>query len=104
MNRVSARTVLSPRQAQVFELLEQGLLVKQIADRLAISTNTTKKHLQKIYRKCQARSAREAIHFCRPNPRTAPQPILASTTATPHKESIRPPVGANLVANPAWLA
>lgn len=65
MQQVCGAWRLSTRQAQVLELVEHGLLAKEIAARLGISQNTINKHLQKLYRKCHARNAREAIHFCR---------------------------------------
>ena len=65
LSQIVPQIRLSPQQARIMELLEEGRLVKEIGDRLGISVNTTKKHLQKIYRKAGAGTAREAIHLCR---------------------------------------
>jgi DNA-binding NarL/FixJ family response regulator len=62
---------LSPRQGEVFQLLEAGFLLKEIADYLGLSVNTVKKHGTAIRRKCgNAHNARTAIHnFYQPRQR-----------------------------------
>jgi len=51
---------LSAREEQFLELLVVGLSYKQIADRLAVSIDSTRKHLQSIYRKLHINSRSEA--------------------------------------------
>ena|SRR3989338_3843084 len=52
---------LSPRQCEVLELLCQGLPNKQIAQRLALSENTVRVHVQAVYGVLQVTSRSEAI-------------------------------------------
>jgi len=52
---------LSPRELEVLSFINQGLRNKQIADQLAISLSTVKRHLQNIYQKLQVSSRTEAI-------------------------------------------
>ena len=47
-------------EEQFLELLVVGLSYKQIADRLAVSIDSTRKHLQSIYRKLHINSRSEA--------------------------------------------
>ena len=41
----------TPRELEVFELVVDGLVVTEIAERLVISQGTVKAHLHRIYRK-----------------------------------------------------
>lgn len=52
---------LTPREAQALELMRHGLTNKQIAERLAISANTVKKHLASAFEKCGLRHRRQAL-------------------------------------------
>jgi DNA-binding NarL/FixJ family response regulator len=52
---------LSDREAQVLELLSQGLIYKEIADKLAISYETVHTYIRRIYEKLQVRTRTEAI-------------------------------------------
>jgi DNA-binding NarL/FixJ family response regulator len=52
---------LSKREQEIIELLAQGLLYKQIADRLEISPNTVHNHLRRIYGKLHVQSRTEAV-------------------------------------------
>lgn len=51
---------LTPRETEVLERLAQGARYKEIADQLAISIETVKNHLRKIYEKLQVTSRTEA--------------------------------------------
>ena len=56
---------LSPRQCEVLDLLCQGLPNKQIAQRLSLSDNTVRVHVQAIYAYLQVTSRSEAIVVAR---------------------------------------
>lgn len=51
---------LSPREYEILELLTQGLLDKEIADRFGVKHGTVRWHLQHVYDKLQVRSRTEA--------------------------------------------
>ncbi len=53
--------VLTEKEASVLELLADGLLYKEIADRSGVTIDTIKKHTQSIYQKLQVRTRSEAI-------------------------------------------
>ncbi len=53
---------LSEREIEVLSLLGEGLVKKEIADRLAISAHTVDNHIRHIYEKLQAPNAPAAIH------------------------------------------
>jgi DNA-binding NarL/FixJ family response regulator len=52
---------LSAREQEVLQLLARGRLYKEIADRLDISMDTVRKHLQSIYQKLHVHSRTEAV-------------------------------------------
>lgn len=52
---------LTDREKQVLDLLAQGLLYKEIAHKIGISTETVRKHVRHIYEKLQVRSRMEAV-------------------------------------------
>ena len=52
---------LTNREKQVLACLVEGWLYKEIAHRLGISLDTTRKHLCNIYRKLQVSSRTEAV-------------------------------------------
>ena len=52
---------LSSREQEILELLAQGMLNKEIADKLSISYHTVKVHLKHIYDKLHVRSRAEAM-------------------------------------------
>ncbi len=52
---------LTPREQHVLAALKLGLPNKLIADRLNLSENTVKMHIQHIMRKCRARNRTEAV-------------------------------------------
>jgi ATP/maltotriose-dependent transcriptional regulator MalT/ActR/RegA family two-component response regulator len=58
---VNWRDVLTNREYEVLQLLDQRLTTKEIADRLNVSTETIKTHLQHLYRKLRANGRRDAV-------------------------------------------
>jgi DNA-binding NarL/FixJ family response regulator len=60
-----SKTVLSPRESEVHELLAQGLTNEEIARLLYISLSTTKVHVKHIYQKLGVRSRLEAARALR---------------------------------------
>jgi len=52
---------LTPRQAEVLELLERGLSTKQIAGQLHLSTETVRNHIRHLLRAVGAHSRLEAV-------------------------------------------
>lgn len=54
-------TVLTDREREVLELLAQGSLYKEIANRLGVSIDTVRNHLRKIYDKLHVHSRTEAV-------------------------------------------
>lgn len=52
---------LTPREREILVLLGDGLLYKEIAERLAIKLDTVSSHLKSIYRKLHVRSRTEAV-------------------------------------------
>jgi len=53
---------LSDRELDVLKLLSQGLLYKEIAERLFITDNTVKNHIKSIYKKMHVQNKIEAIN------------------------------------------
>lgn len=52
---------LSPREAEVLELLTQGYLYKEIAKKMGVSYHTIHAHVRKIYEKLQVQSRAQAV-------------------------------------------
>ena len=61
VSRIRETYGLSPREAEVLSLLARGRSSTYISDTLYISLNTTKKHIQHIYKKLGIHSNQEAI-------------------------------------------
>lgn len=53
---------LSPRETEVLALLAKGLLYKEVADRLFISTGTVRQHIHHIYEKLHVQNRTEALN------------------------------------------
>jgi DNA-binding NarL/FixJ family response regulator len=53
---------LSVRESEIVQLLSQGLLYKEIAENLHISTGTVRQHIHKIYEKLHVQNRTEAIN------------------------------------------
>lgn len=56
-----ATEALSEREQQVLDLLSQGLIYKEIADKLGISYETVHTYIRRIYEKLQVRTRTEAV-------------------------------------------
>jgi DNA-binding NarL/FixJ family response regulator len=56
---------ISKREADILLLMDEGLSNQQIADKLFISENTTKKHISNIFQKLQVERRTEAIKKAR---------------------------------------
>jgi DNA-binding NarL/FixJ family response regulator len=54
--------VLSNRENEILQLLSKGLLYKEIADQLGITTGTVRQHIHKIYDKLHVQNRTEAIN------------------------------------------
>ncbi len=52
---------LTERERAVLELLSKGFMYKEIAERLAISLDTVRTHLRKVYEKLHVHSRTEAV-------------------------------------------
>jgi DNA-binding NarL/FixJ family response regulator len=53
---------LTSREREILTLLSEGLLKKEIGDRLNISTNTVSNHIAHIYEKLEVQNAPAAVH------------------------------------------
>ncbi|MCB0789570.1 MAG: helix-turn-helix transcriptional regulator, partial [Flavobacteriales bacterium] len=53
---------LSIRENEVLGLLAQGLLYKEIGDRLGIAVGTVKQHIHRIYEKLHVQNRTEAVN------------------------------------------
>jgi DNA-binding NarL/FixJ family response regulator len=58
---VILRQELTVRETEVMDRLAEGLLYKEIADRLGISYSAVHKHQQKIYEKLRVSNRTEAV-------------------------------------------
>jgi PAS domain S-box-containing protein len=56
---------LTPRQAEVLRLLEQGRSTKQIADELHLSPETVRNHVRRLFRALGVNSRLEAVAVAR---------------------------------------
>jgi DNA-binding NarL/FixJ family response regulator len=54
---------LRPREEEVVQLLFEGWRVTSIAERLGITGNTVRKHLQRVYRKVGVRNQTELVEW-----------------------------------------
>jgi DNA-binding NarL/FixJ family response regulator len=54
--------VLSQRENEILQWLAKGLLYKEIAEQLSISTSTVRQHIHKIYEKLHVQNRTEAIN------------------------------------------
>jgi DNA-binding NarL/FixJ family response regulator len=61
VHNVEANANLTAREREVLDLMAEGLLYKEAADRLGLSVDTIRAHLRNIYRKLRVRNRTEAI-------------------------------------------
>ncbi|HET9431635.1 MAG TPA: response regulator transcription factor [Chitinophagaceae bacterium] len=61
-NKTVSMDVLSNRENEILHLLSKGLLYKEIADQLHITTSTVRQHIHKIYEKLHVQNRTEAIN------------------------------------------
>jgi DNA-binding NarL/FixJ family response regulator len=71
---VQAQPELSGREQEILEYLARGYPYKQIADRLAISINTVRTYVRRLYAKLEVPCRTHAILKCQP----VPWPIMES--------------------------
>ena len=62
---VVPQAVLTAREQQVVEAIEQGLSYKLVADRLGMSLDTVRSHIRTVYRKLEVNSKAELINRVR---------------------------------------
>ncbi|MEO7265127.1 MAG: response regulator transcription factor [Ferruginibacter sp.] len=63
-NRASEEIkILSARENEVLQLLAKGLMYKEIAERLFITTGTVRQHIHNIYEKLHVQNRTEAINM-----------------------------------------
>ncbi|HNE79948.1 MAG TPA: LuxR C-terminal-related transcriptional regulator [Flavobacteriales bacterium] len=55
-------TGLTEREQQVLALLADGLLYKEIGDKLGITTGTIKQHIHRMYEKLHVQNRTEAVN------------------------------------------
>lgn len=61
-SQVQEEQALSAREKEIVQLLSTGLLYKEIAARLGITTGTVKQHIHRIYEKLHVSNKTEAIN------------------------------------------
>ncbi len=60
--KTTKKDILSDRENEVLQLLADGLLYKEIAERLYIGHGTVRQHLHNIYEKLQVHNRTEAVN------------------------------------------
>jgi DNA-binding NarL/FixJ family response regulator len=65
---VEGSDLLTPREADVLELLQEGATNAQIAHALSVGVETVRTHARNIYRKLGISSRRELARLARPDP------------------------------------
>ena len=53
---------ISTRELEILDMLSQGYLNKEIADKLFIAVGTVKQHIYKIYKKLHVQNRVEAVN------------------------------------------
>jgi DNA-binding NarL/FixJ family response regulator len=60
--KVTKKEILSDRENEVLQLLADGLLYKEIAERLYIAHGTVRQHIHRIYEKLHVHNRTEAVN------------------------------------------
>jgi DNA-binding NarL/FixJ family response regulator len=60
--KTTSLELLSQRENEILQWLAKGLLYKEIAEQLGISTHTVRQHIHKIYEKLHVQNRTEAIN------------------------------------------
>jgi DNA-binding NarL/FixJ family response regulator len=81
--------LLTPREADVLELLQDGATNAQIAHTLSIGVETVRTHARNIYRKLGISSRRELARLTRPEP-----VVVEASPASDGGDGLGPPAGA----------
>jgi len=68
---------LAPREQEILQLLSEGYLYKEIADKLTISYSTVRTHIERIYDKLHVQSRSQAVAKAA---KPAMQPAIQSST------------------------
>ena len=68
---------LSPREAEVLDLLAKGYLYKEIADQMKVTYATVHTHIRHVYEKLHVRSRTEAVAKHLGQNRSRPEPAAA---------------------------
>ena len=55
--------LLTPKEMAILQLLAQGLMYKEMADKQNVNINTIKKHCKSIYKKLEVRNRTEATNY-----------------------------------------
>ena len=55
--------LLTPKEMAILQLLAQGLMYKEMADKQKVNINTIKKHCKNIYKKLKVRNRTEATNY-----------------------------------------
>jgi DNA-binding NarL/FixJ family response regulator len=74
----AAEDGLSPREHEVLDMLTQGYLFKEVADRLNISVHTVNTYVRRIYEKLHVRSRAQAVaKYAHTEPESRPAPYIS---------------------------
>ena len=81
LRNILVKNSLSQREAEVVELVTQGLSNKEVANKLFVTEKTIKFHLTNIYKKMNVRSRAQLIVWCMPHLKfNAPEEAGAGAT------------------------
>lgn len=65
LGALSSNTIISAREREILQLIDNGLMSKEIADKLSISINTVNRHRQNILEKLNAGNSIEACRMAK---------------------------------------